>query len=509
MKRLRSLPRWSHASGALLVGLASAMTLPSAQAQPAESPPATQPARPTSTQPTNTASGDAASGDAGTVTVPQVNVEQYTLSNGLTVLLSQDRSLPVVATEMLYLVGSGHERQGRTGFAHLFEHLMFQGSKHHDREYFEPFEPIGGSVNGTTNQDRTNYYQRVPSNYLELPIWMESDRLRSLLPALSQAKLDNQRDVVKNERRQRYEVEPYGMAWWYLGEALYPEGHPYRHSPIGSHEDLSAATLDDVREFFKQYYVPSNAVFSVVGDFDEGRVKSLISRYFEDIPAGERAPTPTATVPELRSEVHWTKQDDVELPRIYLAWHTPALFAPGDAELDLWSNVLSEGKSSRLFHPLVYEQKVAKDVFAFQVSQKLSSFYVIAATAAPGVDVDRLHTALRGAIDAALATPPSERELTRAKNAFKKDFFARIESAGSRASLLATYYLHTGQADYIAEDLGRYTSATASSVHEAARRYLQPGRHVRIDFVPGERSAPLQMLQPAADPSSAAQGDSR
>ena len=509
MKRLRSLRCWSRASSALLVGLAGAMILPSAQAQSPEPPPTTKSAQPTSAQPTSAQPADSASKGAGTSTAPQVNVEQYTLPNGLTVLLSQDRSLPVVATEMLYLVGSGHERTGRTGFAHLFEHLMFQGSKHHDREYFEPFEPIGGSVNGTTNQDRTNYYQRVPSNYLELPIWMESDRLRSLLPALSQTKLDNQRDVVKNERRQRYEVEPYGMAWWYLGEALYPEGHPYRHSPIGSHEDLSAATLDDVRDFFEQYYVPSNAVLSVVGDFDVGNVKTLLSRYFEDIPAGERAPAPAATVPELSSEVHWSKQDDVELPRVYLAWHTPALFAPGDAELDLWSNVLSEGKSSRLFHPLVYEQKIAKDVFAFQVSQKLSSFYVIAATGAPGVDVDRLHAALREAIDAALTTPPSERELTRAKNAFKKDFFSRIESAGSRASLLATYYLHTGQADYIDEDLGRYTAATASSVHEAARRYLQPGRHVRIDFVPGERSAPLQMLRPSADPSSAAQGDPR
>src|SRR5690554_1077443 len=337
MKRLRSLPRWSHASGALLVGLASAMTLPSAQAQPAESFSATQPARPTSTQPTNTASGDAASGDAGTVTVPQVNVEQYTLSNGLTVLLSQDRSLPVVATEMLYLVGSGHERQGRTGFAHLFEHLMFQGAKHHDREYFEPFEPIGGSANGTTNQDRTNYYQRVPSNYLELPIWMESDRLRSLLPALSQAKLDNQRDVVKNERRQRYENEPYGMSWIYLSEALFPKGHPYHNSVIGSHEDLSAATLDDVRAFFNEYYAPANAVLTISGDFDEAQTKALIETYFGAIPAGKRASAPAAPKVERGAPVHVTKTDNVKLPRVYLAWNTPALYAEGDAELDLLS----------------------------------------------------------------------------------------------------------------------------------------------------------------------------
>lgn len=437
------------------------------------------------------------------MTVPQIAVEQYTLPNGLTVLLSQDRSLPVVATEMLYLVGSGHERAGRTGFAHLFEHLMFQGSKHHDREYFEPFEPIGGSVNGTTNHDRTNYFQRVPSNYLELPIWMESDRMRSLLPALTQAKLDNQRDVVKNERRQRYEVEPYGMAWWYLGEALYPVGHPYRHSPIGSHEDLTAATLDDVKEFFAQYYVPANAVFALVGDFEVARAKELIEKYFGDIPGGQRAPAPRAEVPELTTPVHWVAQDDVELPRIYLAWHSPPLFAEGDAELDLWSSVLGEGKTSRLFNPLVYQQKVAKDVAAFQVSQKLSSFYVVMATAAPGVTIDRLYEALEKALDKALEKPPTERELTRAKNTFKKDFFARIEAAASRASTLTSYYLHTGRADFIAEDLARYENATPETVHAAAQRYLCSTRRARIDFVPGDRQTPVRVLSgaPPTNPS--------
>lgn len=477
MKRLRRTPRWGLCLGLLACAASSQATTPTApvSAQAVSSP----------------------------VQAPQVSVEQYTLSNGLTVLLSRDPSLPVVATEMLYLVGSGHERPGRTGFAHLFEHLMFQGSKNHDREYFEPFEPIGGSVNGTTNQDRTNYFQRVPSNYLELPIWMESERMRSLLPALTQGKLDNQRDVVKNERRQRYEVEPYGMVWWYLGQALYPVGHPYRHSPIGSHEDLSAATLEDVHEFFQQYYVPANAVFAVVGDFDPPRTKELIQQYFGDIPGGTRATPPSA--PEVPAKaVHWLKQDDVELPRIYLAWHTPALFAPGDAELDLWSSVLSDGKSSRLFHPLVYEQKVAKDVHAFQVSQKLTSYFIVAATAAPGVSVEQLSTALDAAVTQALREPPTERELTRAKNSFKKDFFSRVEAASSRASLLASYYLYTGNADYIAEDLARYVDASAQGVHDAARKFLSTPNRVRIDFVPGDRAAPLQVLEPQAEPSAPA-----
>jgi zinc protease len=512
MKGHRSTPARGRAAQVWLLGLmASLVGLHSgtAGAEDGAAPPNAASAAPKMGAPGGTAAGKTPTAAAKTSdTAPRVSVEQYTLPNGLTVLLSRDKSLPVVATEMLYLVGSGHEREGRTGFAHLFEHLMFQGSKNHDREYFEPFEPIGGSVNGTTNQDRTNYFQRVPSNYLELPIWMESDRMRSLLPALSQGKLDNQRDVVKNERRQRYEVEPYGMAWWYLGEALYPKGHPYRHSPIGSHEDLTAATLDDVKEFFKQYYVPANAVFALVGDFEEAQAKDLIQRYFADIPGGERATAPNVPRPELASDVHWLKQDDVELPRIYLAWHSPALFEAGDAELDLWSSVLGDGKSSRLFQPLVYEQKVAKDVAAFQVSQKMSSYYVVTATAAPGVTIERLYAALDEALRKALQKPPTERELTRAKNAFKKDFFSRIEAASSRASLLASYYLHTGRADYISEDLARYVGASAEDVHTAARRFLTPGRHVRIDFVPGDRNLPLQVLSPQPPTGTPGQGRS-
>lgn len=421
---------------------------------------------------------------AATTATPHIDVEQYQLDNGLTVLLSEDKSLPVVATEVLYLVGSGHEAKGRTGFAHLFEHLMFQGSENFNKEYFEPYEPIGGNVNGTTNRDRTNYFERVPANYVELPLWMESERMQNLLPTLDQAKLDNQREVVKNERRQRYENEPYGMAWWHLGEMLYPPGHPYRHAPIGSHEDLSAATLQDVQGFFKQYYVPSNAVLTIVGDFDRERTKALVERYFGPIPGGARAPRPTAAPPQLNGINKLVVEDDVKLPRIYLAWHTPALFAPGDAELDLLSSILTDGKSSRLFKPLVYDQKVAKDVAAFQVSQHLSSFYVIQVTAAPGETIDKLYTSTLAAFEKALANPPTDDELERAKNRYKKSFYERIETALSRASTLAAYYQHTGDANYLAKDLVRYTETTSAKVHEAARKWLDPKNFVRIDFIP-------------------------
>lgn len=440
---------------------------------------------------------------------PKLPVEQYQLDNGLTVLLSEDQALPVVSVEVLYLVGSGHERQGRTGFAHLFEHLMFQGSEHFDHDYFKPYEPIGAQVNGTTSRDRTTFYQVVPRNFLETPLWMESDRMHHLLPALTQEKLDNQREVVKNERRQRYENAPYGMAFWYLGEALYPPGHPYRHSPIGSHEDLTAATLDDVQGFFEQYYVPSNAAIAVVGDFQSAEAKQLISRYFGAIPRGQRAPLPPATVPPPEA-VHWRKTDDVPLPRIYLAWHTPAVFTPGDAELDLMTSVLASGKTSRLYYPLVYDKKVAKEVDAYQVSQGLSSFFVVEATAAPGKSVDVLYTELIGALTRALEAPPTAAELSRAVSAYKKDFYSRIEAVQSRASTLLTYYLHTGRADYLDEDLKRYVGASAESVHQAAKRHLKLEKFVRLDIIPGgKEGSDAKPVATENKPSTSAGGDNK
>ena len=440
--------------------------------------------------------------DAST-TVPTLPVEQYQLDNGLTVLLSEDHSLPVVSVEVLYLVGSSNERAGRTGFAHLFEHLMFQGSEHYDQEYFKPYEPIGAAVNGTTNRDRTNFFEVVPSNYLATPLWMESDRMQWLLPALTQAKLDNQREVVKNERRQRNENAPYGMDNIYLGEMLYPQGHPYRHPPIGSHEDLTAATLDDVKAFFQQYYVPANAVVTVVGDFPSAAVKGMIQSYFGSIPAGQRATRPVAQVPAPQA-VHWQKTEDVPLPRIYLAWHTPALFAPGDAELDLLSNVLSAGKSSRLFYPLVYDKKIAKSIEAFQASQQLSSYYVIEATAAPGQSIDALYTELMKALTKALEAPPTAEEMQRAISAYKKQFYSRIEDVQSRASTLAGYFQNTGRADYLGVDLARYTEATPEKVHAAARQYLNLQNFARLDVIPGKKDVPPAKPQAAAPAAPAA-----
>lgn len=429
------------------------------------------------------------------VSVPSLEVEQYTLENGLTVLLSEDHSLPSVATHIVYLVGSGHEKKGRTGFAHLFEHLMFQGSAHFDAEYFAPFEPIGARTNGTTSSDRTVYYEQVPSQYAELTLWMESDRMRSLLPVLTQQKLDNQREVVKNERRQRYEVTPYGMAWWHMDHALYPVGHPYHHATIGSHEDLTAATLDDVRSFFLQYYVPKNAALSVVGDFESTEMKSLVEKYFGDIRPGERAKTPDPEQPVITTPRHWIIEDEIALSRVYFAWITPALFEEGDAELDLLSNVLSDGKSSRLFQSLVYERKLAKDVYAFQMSQMLNGVYVIQATAAPGTELDDLAKAVQEELETALKTPPSESELRRARNDYKKGFFERLQTFSERASLIGTYYLHTGKGDYVKQDYARYETASAEEVQAAGKEFLDFDSVVRLDFVPGKKGSPIKKLQ--------------
>ena len=415
---------------------------------------------------------------------PPLEVEQYTLDNGLTVLLSHDDRLPVVAVEVRYLVGSGHERPGRTGFAHLFEHLMFQGSGSYDGEYFKPFEPIGGAVNGTTNQDRTNYYVRLPSNYLELALWMESDRMATLLDVLTEEKLTNQRDVVLNERRQNYEDRPYGMVSLYIHERLFPKTHPYGHSTIGSPEDLKAATLDDVKAFFRQYYVPANAVLTLVGDFDREPTRALIERYFGSLPGGTRAETPRAEIPSIDGIVSIDETDAVKLPRIHLVWPAPAFLTPGDAAMDAMASVLTDGKTSRLYKPLVYEQQIAKDVSAYQASMRLASFFVIQATAAPGRTVEALSQALNEALVTALETPPTEDEMARTLNGWRKSFYGRVESVLSRAQLLSSYLHFTGTPDFLIRDLERYTSLTASTVHDEARKWISVDKHLRIVIRP-------------------------
>jgi zinc protease len=412
----------------------------------------------------------------------------FTLPNGLHVILHRDTSVPAVSVNIWYHVGSAHEKPGRTGFAHLFEHLMFEGSANVEEGQFDLLlEGAGGNNNGSTNPDRTNYWINIPSNALELALFLESDRMGYLLGAMSPETVDGQRDVVKNERRQSYENRPYGMASIELGHMLFPEGHPYRWPTIGYMEDLSAASYEDVVEFFKTYYVPNNASLVIAGDIDVAETKKMVEKWFGEIPRGAPvAPIapPAATLAEARRA---TLHDRVQLPRLYLAWLTPALFRPGDAELDIAANILAGGKSSRLYRRLVYEMQIAQDVFAFQQSADLVSTFVLVVTARPGVSLDEVLKVVDEEMDGLRAAPPSERELGRAQNQIEAAFFARMERVGGfggKADLMNSYFTATGNPDYFAEDLARYLVLSPSDIQAHARHHLPRDRRVELVVLP-------------------------
>ena len=311
-------------------------------------------------------------------------------------LVHEDRTCPIVAVNVWYHVGSKNEQPGRTGLAHLFEHLMFEGSAHHDRGYFQPLQAAGAVLNGSTNTDRTNYWEVVPTGALELALWLESDRMGYLLPALTDAKFTNQRDVVLNERRQNYENRPYGLAAMATVAALYPSEHPYHWLTIGSADDLRATTLDEVRAFFAQHYHPANASLAIAGAVSADEAFTLAERYFGEIATGP-ARTHVNGYAALPAEKRLQLEDRVELPRLYLAWHSPAMFAPGDADLDLVADLLASGKTSRLYRRLVYEMRLATEVAAFQQSREASSFFQVIATAAPGHTLEEVErAAIRG-----------------------------------------------------------------------------------------------------------------
>ncbi len=426
---------------------------------------------------------------ASSPSTPSLDVVHYELGNGLDVILHQDRQIPVVAVSVWYHVGSKQETEGLTGFAHLFEHLMFQGSAHHREEYFQPLQEAGADVNGSTSTERTDYWQVLPSNYLELALWLESDRMGFMLPALDQANLDNQRDVVKNERRQRYENVPYGMAFKYIAENLFPKGHPYHHLTIGSHEDLERASLEDVKDFFTRWYCPRNASIAIVGDIDLAQTRALVEKYFGTLPGGEAAPKLSPPLPQLSGEKTQVVEDAVPLPRIYINWVTPAFYAPGDAALDVLSTLLTSGKTSRLYQSLVYEKQIAKDISASQGSSELGSRYTITATAAPGHTPDEL----KAAIDAELAklaeTPPSQEEMTRALNGWRKGFFSSLEGVLAKASQFNNYVHYLGRPDYLQADLDRYMKVTAPEVQEAVRTWLKPDARFILIMTPKAAAA--------------------
>jgi zinc protease len=413
--------------------------------------------------------------------------EIYTLENGLTVILHEDHDLPLVQVNVWYHVGSKDEEKGRSGFAHLFEHLMFQGSEHVQGEYFEHLQKVGGSINGTTNVDRTNYFEKVPAEYLPLALWLEADRMGWLLEALTQEKLDNQREVVKNERRQSYENRPYGTSWMTLMEAVYPTDHPYEHTTIGSHEDLSAANLEDVKTFFRTWYVPNNASLVVAGDFDPDTAKALVEQYFGPIASGEE-PTPRTDEMFALEENIEIRQNEAGVPfqKVWIAWPSAPLYAEGDAELDLLTSVLSGGKDSRLYRVLVHEKQIAKSVSAAQVSRRLTSMYMIQATAAEGHTTDEIVAEIDSILREVAAEAPTKDEVEIGRTTWEARFVRDLQSLHSRANQLNSYFLLTGQPDSIEMDLGRYGAVTPEAIQQAAAALTEANR-VTLHIHPEEK----------------------
>ncbi len=435
----------------------------------------------------------------------KVLFERYKLPNGLEVILHEDHSVPIVAVNIWYHVGSKDEQPGKTGFAHLFEHMMFQGSKHVP-EYFRPVQEAGGALNGSTSCDRTNYWETVPSNFLELALWLESDRMGFLLDALDEKKFSNQRDVVKNERRQTYENRPYGLAPKILCEALYPPAHPYSWLTIGIEEDLDRASFEDVREFFCRYYIPSNASLALAGDFEPSEARRLIERYFAEIPPGPPVPRVARWLPKLAGEKRISAEDRVQLPRLYLAWPSPPQFEADEPETEILAAILGDGKSSRLFRSLVYEKQIAQEVSVAQWTQEIAGQFQIVATAKPGHSTEELEAAMDEEIEKLKHAPPTEEEIARARNKLETFFveqLQRIGGFGGRADSLNRYNVFLGDPTWIEKDIERYLRVDALDVQRVASLYLGDGR-VNLSVVPFAPSARGEPLGAKARPNSIA-----
>jgi zinc protease len=421
--------------------------------------------------------------------VPQLKVEKYSLPNGLEVILEEDHRLPLVAVNLWYHVGPANERLGRTGFAHLFEHMMFEGSQHTGpKSHNRYLEAAGASdINGSTDFDRTNYYETLPSNQLELALWLESDRMGYLLGTLDGEKLANQRDVVRNERRQTTENAPYGLVEEELFHQLFPKEHPYHADVIGSHEDIEAARLGDVREFFRQYYTPNNCTMVIVGDIEPAKTKTLIQKYFGSIPSGPPVPPLTAEAPVITAEKRSVVTDQVELPKVYMGWISPTAYQPGDAEANLLAELLGGGKSSRLYKKLVYQQQIAQDVSVTDQSLRLGSVFEIQATARPGIKIEDLEKAINDELALIRTEGPAQGELDRARNLIQTRRIVSIEGYGGRSDRLNLYNQYLHDPNFLAQDLKRYDNANISDLKKVAASLLRPDSRVVVYGVPGNK----------------------
>lgn len=415
---------------------------------------------------------------------PEIRFEQYTLENGLTVILHEDHTAPVAAVVVMYHVGSKNEKPGRTGFAHLFEHVMFKGSQHiADGEHFKLLQEIGATINGSTTEDRTNYFEVVPSHYLELALSMESDRMGYLLPAVNQGKLDNQREVVKNERRQNYDNQPYGTAYEKISRALYPPDHPYSWPVIGYMEDLSAASLEDVLEFFRIYYAPNNAVLVIAGDIAPGTAKEWVKRYFGPIPGGKPIVRPAPAPPVLPADARLVFEDKVQLPRLYLAWHAAGRGTREDAVGDVLSGILSSGKSSRLSRALILEQQIAQSAHAYIDGAEISGTAVIEVTAKPGKGLTEMESATNAVLADVMANGVTQLEIQAAVNGKEGGVVGRLSTMFGIANGLATYHTLSGNASLFNKELDRFKDITPAEVQALAKK-LFGGHKVVLSIVP-------------------------
>ena len=429
---------------------------------------------------------------AGAVAAPQIKYEKYTLKNGLEVILAEDHRLPLAAVDLWYHVGPANERAGRTGFAHLFEHMMFEGSLHvGSKEHDRYLEAAGASdINGTTDFDRTNYFETLPSNQLELALWLESDRMGYLLGKIDQERLANQRDVVRNERRQSVENTPYGLVEEELFHQLFPKNHPYYADVIGSHRDVEAAQLDDVREFFRQYYSPNNASLTITGDIQPTQAKAWVEKYFGSIPSGPPVPKITAQPPQITAERRSKITDQVELPRIYMGWIMPSIFQPGDAESDLLAHILGVGKTSRLYKALVYDKQIAQDVSVQNSNLLLGSVLELQVTAKPGVKPEDLEKAIDEQLEKIRSEGPTQAELDRARNLIETHMITGLERLGGFGGLadrLNQYNQFLHDPGYLPKDLERYNRVTVADVKRIASERLKTSARAVVWGLPGER----------------------
>jgi zinc protease len=407
------------------------------------------------------------------------------LDNGLRLVVHPDPSAPVVAVHLMFHVGSRYERPGRTGFAHLFEHLLFQGSEHVEgTSHMRYVQDAGGSMNGSTWFDRTNYYETLPANRLDLALWLESDRMGFFLPAITQAKLDNQRDVVKNERRQSYENRPYGLAVETVLRETFPERHPYRHPTIGYMEDLDAATLDDVTAFFRDWYGPANATLVIAGDVSPDGAAERVRHWFGDL-QGRTPPEAPPIPPRTPRRAEARIEDEVTVPRVYLAFPAPSFTEPGFEAADVLASLLAEGKSSRLYASLVYDLRVAADVTAYVWPTESVGLLWVVATARPGVDAATLEGEVRRVLAELRSAGPTDRELSGARNRARRQLVRRLDSVGHRADLIAHATVYRDEPGYVNAVFDRYEEVDEAAVARAAEVVLDPADGTSLHVVPG------------------------